>query len=138
MSGNKTQATDASVAGFIAAVEGEERRRDCGMLAALMERATGEPAVMWGEAIVGFGRYHYRYASGREGDWALVGFSPRKGDISIYLDCASPASPALLARLGRHRMGKACLYIRRLADVDPVVLEQLVVASIAETRRRHG
>ena len=115
MGENKTRPTDASVAGFIARVDGEERRADCEALVALMQRVTGEPAVLWGEAIIGFGSYHYRYASGREGDAPLAGFSPRKGDISVYLTCDTPAQPALLARLGKHRMGKACLYLRRLA-----------------------
>lgn len=138
MSGNKTRPTDASVAGFIAAVEGEERRKDCEALVAMMERVTGQPAVLWGPAIIGCDSYHYRYASGREGDAPLAAFSPRKGDISVYLSCDAAASSGLLARLGRHKMAKACLYIRKLADVDMAVLEQLVVASMADARRRYG
>ncbi len=117
MGENKTKPTDASVAGFIARIEGDERRADCEALVALMQRVTGEPAVLWGEAIIGFGSYHYRYASGREGDAPLAGFSPRKGDISVYLSCDAAASSALLAKLGRHRIGKSCLYLRKLADV---------------------
>ena len=97
MAENKTRATDASVPGFLAGIENAERRQDCEALVAMMSRV------------------HYRYDSGREGDWAVTGFSPRKGDISVYLTCDTPAQPALLARLGKHRMGKACLYIRRLA-----------------------
>lgn len=134
---NKTRATEASVAGFIANVESEERRGDCEALVALMETITGEPAVMWGPSIVGFGRYHYRYASGREGDAPLAGFSPRKGDISVYLSCDAAAASALLATLGRHRIGKSCLYLRRLADVDMAVLEQLVVAAMEDVRQRY-
>ena len=138
MSGNKTQPTTASVAAFIAAIESEERRNDCHALVAMMERLTGQPAVLWGPAIIGCDRYHYRYASGREGDAPLAAFSPRKGDISVYLSCDAAASSGLLARLGRHKMAKACLYIRKLADVDMAVLEQLVADSMAETRQRYG
>ena len=137
MSENKTQPTDASVAGFIAAIEVEERRRDCEALVAMMERVTGKPAVMWGANIVGFDTYHYTYASGREGDWMVAGFSPRKGDISMYLSCAAAASSALLAKLGRHRIGKSCLYLRKLADVDMAVLEQLVAAAMEDVRQRY-
>lgn len=138
MSGNKTQPTTASVAAFIAAIESEERRNDCHALVAMMERLTGQPAVLWGPAIIGCDRYHYRYASGREGDAPLAAFSPRKGDISVYLSCDAAASSGLLARLGRHKMAKVCLYIRKLADVDMAVLEQLVADSMAETRQRYG
>lgn len=138
MSENKTQPTDVSAAAFLDAIEGEERREDCRTLLAMMSRITGKPAVMWGPSIVGFDTYHYRYESGREGDWAVTGFSPRKGDISVYLTAGSADQAELLARLGRHRMGKACLYIRRLADVDLGVLEQLIASSVAEVKRRYG
>ena len=137
MAENKTKPTDASVAGFIARVDGDERRADCEALVALMQRVTGEPAVLWGDAIIGFGTYHYRYASGHQGDAPLAGFSPRKGDISVYLSCDAAASTALLAKLGRHRIGKSFLYLRRLADVDMAVLEQLVVASMEDVRQRY-
>ena len=102
-----------------------------------MQRVTGEPAVLWGDALIGFGTYHYRYASGHQGDAPLAGFSPRKGDTSVYLSCDAAASAALLAKLGRHRIGKSCLYLRRLADVDMAVLEQLVVASMEDMRQRY-
>ena len=138
MSGNKTTPTDANVSAFLAAIADDQRREDCRTLLALMGRITGKPAVMWGASIVGFDTYHYRYESGREGDWAVTGFSPRKGDISVYLTAASPEQDDLLARLGRHKMGKACLYIRRLSDIDLAVLEQLIAASVAEVRRRYG
>lgn len=137
MSETKTRPTDSSVDAFLAAVERDERRNDCHALVAMMARITGQPAVMWGTSIVGFDTYHYRYASGREGDSAVCGFSPRKGDISVYLTAASPDQDQLLARLGRHRMGKSCLYIRRLAEIDLHVLEQLVAGSVAEVRRRY-
>ena len=138
MTGNKTTPTDAGVSAFLAAIEDDQRREDCRTLLALMGRITGKPAVMWGASIVGFDTYHYKYESGREGDWAVTGFSPRKGGISVYLTAASPGQDDLLARLGRHKMGKACLYIRRLADIDLAVLEQLITASVAEVRRRYG
>lgn len=101
-----------------------------------MSRITGQPAVMWGPSIVGFDSYHYRYESGREGDMAVTGFSPRSRDISVYLMAEGPDQVDLLARLGRHRMGKACLSIRRLSDVDTDVLEPLVSGSVAALRHR--
>lgn len=137
MSGNKTQPTPASVAAYLDAIDDEARRADCQTLLALMQAVTGEPPVMWGSAIVGFGRYHYRYDSGREGDACLTGFSSRKADISVYLVAEGADQAGLLARLGRHKMAKACLHIRRMADVDAEVLRQLVAASVAEVRRRY-
>lgn len=136
MTENKTSPNDASVTAFLAAVDDAQRREDCRALVAMMSRITGQPAVMWGPSIVGFGTYHYRYESGREGDMAVTGFSPRSKDISIYLMAESPDQADLLARLGRHRMGKACLSIRRLSDVDVDVLEQLVSGSVAALRHR--
>jgi Domain of unknown function (DU1801) len=135
----KTRPTQASVAAYLAAIEDEARRKDCQTLAALMKRVTGHAPRMWGASIVGFDRYHYRYDSGHEGDACVAGFSARKGDISIYLVAGYEAAPtrALLAQLGRHKTGKACLYIKRLADINLPVLEQLVAQSVAETRRRY-
>ena len=133
----KTLPNDASVAAFLAAVDDPQRRADAQQLVRLMQQATGEPPVLWGSAIVGFGRYHYRYASGHEGDSCLVGFSPRKGDISVYLQDGFDERADLLARLGRHKLGKVCLYLRRLADVDMAVLADLIGQSVAEMRRRH-
>lgn len=138
MAENKTRPTAASVADYLAAIGDETRRNDCAALAALMARITRQDAAMWGSGIVGFGSYHYRYDSGREGDSCLAGFANRKGDISIYLVADFPGQADLLARLGRHRMGKACLYVRRLADIDVEVLAQLVAGSVAEVKRRHG
>ena len=92
---------------------------------------------LWGTGIVGFGTYHYTYPSGHEGDACLTGFASRKGDISIYLMCGIDGQEALLAKLGKHKMGKACLYIRRLADIDLPILEQLIAHSVAEVRRRY-
>jgi hypothetical protein len=138
MSENKTTATKASVAKYIAAIDDEERRRDCKALVKLLSGITGERAVMWGASIVGFGTYHYRYASGHEGDMCVAGFSSRKPNISIYLYCEGKVQQKLLARLGRHKMAKACLYVRRLSDIDLEVLGELVANSIAQIRRLYG
>jgi hypothetical protein len=135
---NKTKATLSSVAKYIAAIADEERRRDCKTLVKIMTRITGKPAVMWGQSIVGFGSYHYRYASGHEGDMCIAGFSSRKPNISVYLFCEGAAQGRLLDKLGKHKMAKACLYFRRLADVDLDILSQLISGSIAEIRKRYG
>lgn len=130
--------TEASVARFLDAVADEERRRDCQTLVSLMSRVTGCPPRMWGSSIVGFDRYPYRYASGHQGESCVVGFSPRKGDLSVYrlAGYEAPETQALLARLGKHKTGQACLYLKRLADVQLPVLEELVARSVAETRSR--
>lgn len=135
----KTKITEVSVARFLDAVADEERRRDCQTLVTLMSRVTGCPPRMWGSSIVGFDRYQYRYASGHQGESCVVGFSPRKGDLSVYLLAGyeAPETQALLARLGKHKVGKACLYLKRLADVQLPVLEELVARSVAETRSQH-
>lgn len=137
MAENKTKPTDASVEGYIAAIDDESRRKDCETLAKLMAKATKQKAKMWGSSIVGFGTYHYKYDSGREGDSCLTGFSSRKGDISVYLVANFSGQDELLSKLGKHKMGKACLYVRKLSDVDLKVLEQLVVGSVAEVRLRY-
>ena len=102
-----------------------------------MHRVTGEEPVMWGPSIVGYGSYHYRYASGQEADWPVVGFSPRKQNLSIYIMTGFEASDALLSRLGKHKTGRSCLYVNKLADVDLEVLETLVRASVAEMKRMY-
>lgn len=133
----KTQPTTASVAAFLASVA-PERREDCRTLARLMRRATGARPTMWGPSIVGFGTFHYVYETGREGDWFLTGFSPRKQDLTLYLMAGVERFPQLLRRLGKHRLGRSCLYLKRLADVDLDVLEQLIAASVAHTRKGPG
>ena len=120
----KTKPTNVSVDAFLDGVEHPVRRADGKAVRAMMERVTGEPAVMWGPSIVGFGRYHYRYASGHEGDTCRVGFSPRSAKLVLYVG-GFPDYEALLAKLGKHRRSKACLYVNKLADVDPAVLEEL-------------
>lgn len=130
----KTRRTDASVADFLAAIPDEGRRADCRAVADLMAGVTGAEAEMWGPAIVGFGRYHYRYASGREGDWFLAGFSPRKQNLTLYLMSGYDDHEALMACLGKHTIGKSCLYVKRLSDIDLDVLRELVTASVAHMR----
>ncbi|MAL03950.1 MAG: hypothetical protein CL625_06735 [Arenimonas sp.] len=127
---NKTRATNADVDDFLAGVADPQRREDCQRVRKLMEAATGAPARMWGPAIVGFGVYHYRYESGREGDWMVTGFSPRKNDLTLYIMPGFARYPDLMARLGKHKTGKSCLYLKRLADVDMAVLEDLVRESV--------
>jgi hypothetical protein len=131
MTENKTRATVASVDGSLDAVPDPQRRADAIALRALMERASGEPAAMWGPSIVGFGAYHYKYESGREGDMCRIGFSPRAGELALYGGFLR--DPDLLGRLGKHRTGKGCLYIKRLGDVDEAVLEAMARAAFAKS-----
>ena len=135
MSDNKTQPTDDSVSAFLAQISDPRRRADADRLVVLMSAAAKAPATMWGTAIVGFGSYHYRYESGREGDSSIVGFSPRKDEFSLYLtgvhsEAAAEQSAQLLAGLGKHRQGKGCLYIKRLADIDEAALRGLIALSL--------
>jgi hypothetical protein len=132
----KTKPGAASVADFIAAVEDDAKRTDCETLLAMMEEATGAPAKMWGN-IVGFGSYHYRYASGREGDLFLVGFAPRAKKVTLYIVAGFEAYDGLMGRLGKHKNGKSCLHINKLADVDEAVLTELVQLSVAAMRERY-
>lgn len=133
----KTRPTPIPVDETLAGIAGLGRRADGEALLDLMRRVTGFEPVMWGTAIVGFGTYRYRYDSGRTGESCITGFASRKGEISVCLVAEGARQDQLLARLGRHRMGKACLSIRRLADVDTDVLEQLIAGSVAEVRRRY-
>jgi hypothetical protein len=126
----------AAVEAFIAAIPDEARRRDAARLVALMRQVTGIQPAMWGTGMVGFGSYHYRYASGREGDTFLVGFAPRKNNLTLYIMDGFSGYETLLERLGKHSTGKSCLYIKRLDDVDTGVLEELVRASVASVRNR--
>lgn len=137
MADAKTKQNDFSVDAYIEAILDEARRQDCRELITLMSGVTKCEPKMWGTGIVGFGTYHYKYASGHEGDACLTGFASRKGDISIYLMCGFDGQEALFATLGKHKMAKACLYVRRLSDVDLNVLEQLVARSVTEVKRRY-
>jgi hypothetical protein len=135
----KTKPTRVSLTSYLDTIADADRRKDCKALATLMKRVTGCAPTMWGTSIVGFDRYHYKYASGHEGDSCVVGFSSRKGDISIYVMgvLQDAAARALLATLGKHKAGKGCLYVKRLADIDMSVLERIVAWSVADTRRRY-
>jgi hypothetical protein len=130
----KTKRTEASVDDFIAGIADEQRREDCRTLLAMMKRVTKAPPKMWGASMVGFGSYRYRYASGREGDWFLAGFSPRKQDLTVYVLAGFEDYPELMARLGKYRTGKSCLYLKRLSDVDAAVLEKLIAASVKDMK----
>lgn len=138
MAENKTKATEASVESYLSAIEDAARRRDCEALVKLMSKAAKHPPKMWGSSIVGFGSYHYEYASGREGDSCLTGFSSRKGDISVYLTANVLGQQELLSRLGKHKAGKGCLYVRKLSDVDLKILERLVADTVADRKHLHG
>jgi Domain of unknown function (DU1801) len=126
----KTQRTNASVSAFVKGVADDVRRKDCQTLVRIMKRAVGTAPRMWGPSIVGFGHYHYKYASGRENDWFLAGFSPRKQDLTLYIMSGLDRHDALVARLGKYKTGKSCLYIKRLADIDVGVLEELITESV--------
>ena len=127
----KTVPTVASVKDFIAEVEDAARRADCLTLVNLMEAATGEKACLWGSAIVGFGAYEYPLASGSTGQAPVVAFSPRKNDLTLYITPGFESYQSLLTRLGKHKIGKVCLYLKRLSDADPNVLKAIVEASVA-------
>jgi hypothetical protein len=133
----KTRPEDASVTDFLAAVEPPLRRADAQALCRLMEDVSGEAPVMWGASIVGFGRYHYRYDSGHEGDAARIGFSPRKANLVIYIPPGFSARPELTAQLGKVKTSVSCLYINRLADVDIEALRRLLEWCVAEMRIRY-
>lgn len=134
----KTQKNEASVDTFLEGVDSEKKREDSYALLDLMREVTGEEPAMWGTSIVGFGSYHYRYASGRTGEWFLSGFSPRKQNLTLYIMSGFDEYESLLAKLGKYKTGKSCLYINKLEDVDPEVLRELVrrsVAHMAEANR---
>jgi len=134
MADNKTKPTLVDVSAFIDALPDENRRADAKALVKLMRSATGEKPAMWGPSIIGFGSYHYKYESGREGDMPLAGFSPRKAATVIYNMTGFSDSEPLRARLGKHTTGGGCLYIKKLADVDQKVLETMILKSIAAKR----
>lgn len=137
MADNKTKPTKLRVAEFIAKLTDRSRRADAKTLVQLMQSASGEKPKMWGPSIIGFGSYHYRYDSGREGDMPVIAFSPRKAAIVLYNMTGFSDPGALRAKLGKHMTGKGCLYIKKLADVDQKVLETLVVKSVAAMRARY-
>jgi hypothetical protein len=134
MSRNSTRPTEVSVDEFIASVDSDQRRQDCRHLRTMIERATGEPAVMWGPSMIGSGSYRYRYESGREGDMFGAGFSPRSGKIALYLTGGQEGREDKLAALGRHTTGKSCVYIKTLDGLDLDVLADLFVSSVARAK----
>jgi hypothetical protein len=132
----RTKVTKVSPKAFLEKQPDEARRKDCAKIVQIMKKATGEPPRMWGTGMVGFGKYHYRYDSGREGDTFIVGFAPRKTDLTLYLPGAMQKSPGLLGKLGKHKTGKGCLYLERLDDVDLGVLERLIAASVKHVKSK--
>jgi len=138
MAENKTKPTEVSVAAYIEAITDESKRADAKALVKLMQKASGEKPKMWGPSIVGFGSYHYKYDSGREGDTPVIAFSPRKAATVLYGAIGFAGAEKLLAKLGKHTTGKGCLYIKKLADVDQKVLQAMVMKSLADKRTRQG
>ena len=138
MAENKSKFSDASVEGYIAERGSEQQRADCRELLVLLEKATKQPPRMWGPSIVGFGSYRYTYESGRSGEAPLTGFAIRGRELVIYLMAEEEEQKSLLASLGPHKMGKSCLYFKRLADLDRAVLRKLVASSVAGVRRRYA
>ncbi len=138
MAESKTRPTGASVEDYIEARANEQQRSDCQKLISMLKGITRKKPYMWGPSIVGFGSYRYTYESGRTGEAPLAGFAIRGRDLVVYVWAEDAGQKARLAKLGRHKMGKTCLYFRQLADLDQAVLKQIVTASVAEVRRRHG
>jgi hypothetical protein len=132
----KTKPTKVNVAEFLEKIPNEERRQDCKTLLKLMKKVTGEKPVLWGPSIVGFGTYHYKYASGHEGDMCIAGFANRK-DLTVYILRDFPGYEALMKKLGKHKMGVSCLYMKKLADVDLDVLETLIRRSVESCASKH-
>ena len=133
----KTKKTAASVKDFLNSVPDERKRKDSFAILKLMQEVTGAKPAMWGPSIVGFGSYHYKYASGREADWPLAGFSPRKQNLTLYIMAGFDGYGELLGKLGKHKTGKVCVYINRLEDVDLATLKELVRRSVEHMRRRN-
>ena len=131
----KTKQTDQNVEGFLNTITDEKKRGDCFELLKIMQDITGEPPRMWGPSIIGFGSYHYLYESGREGDWFLTGFSPRKQNLTIYIMAGFDRYDELLAKIGKYKTGKSCLYIKRLDDIDKNVLGDLIRFSVEYLKR---
>lgn len=133
----KTKLNDGSVEDFLNAVKDEQVRADCRAIAEIMQKATKAPPKMWGTSIVGFGSYHYKYASGREGDWMLTGFSPRKKNLTLYVFGGFEGYDELMAKLGKYTCGKSCIYIKRLSDLHQPTLKKLIAASVKHMRKTY-
>ncbi len=137
MSSPKTKKNDASVSDFLAAIENPVKREDSIRLCKIFEEITDHKAVMWGDSIVGFDTYHYIYASGREGDWPITGFSPRKQNLTLYIMPGFDRYTTLLSKLGKHKTSKSCLYIKKLDDIDQTVLREIIADSVAYMRLKY-
>ncbi len=137
MAENKTKKTGASVTEFVNSIDDPQMRADARKVASMMRRITGKRAKMWGPSIVGYGTYHYKYDSGREGDFMVTGYSPRKQALTVYVMPGFSNYAPLMKKLGKYKTGKSCLYIRRIADVDENVLEKLIEGSVREMRKKY-
>ncbi|RPI66855.1 MAG: DUF1801 domain-containing protein [Ignavibacteriae bacterium] len=137
MAENKTKPTDASVAELLS-TQDAQRKADCKEIIAMMQVATGSKPKIWGPDMIGFGEYHYVYESGREGDWFLCGFSPRKTAISLYIMSGFNQYEALMSKLGKFKTGKSCLYVKKLDDIDRNVLQKLINSSVTHMKKVHG
>ena len=134
----KTKRNQGDVKAFLNSVENDKKRQDSFKILELMKQVTGKQPEMWGDSIIGFGSYHYTYASGREGDWFLTGFSPRKQNLTLYIMAGFDGYDQLLRKLGKHSTGKSCLYIKKMDDIDADVLEELVKKSVEHMERAHS
>ena len=137
MTENKTKSGKASVTAFLNGIEDKQKRSDAKKVSAMMREATGARAKMWGSSIVGFGEYHYKYESGREGDFMITGFSPRKQALTLYIMAGFSEYKSMMKQLGTFKTGKSCLYIKRLSDVDEKVLRRLIAASVEYMRKKY-
>lgn len=138
MAKNKTIPNETSVSAFIKGVEDEQKKADCHTLIGLMKEITGEEPVMWGPSIIGFGSYHYKYDSGREGDMLLTGFSPRKQNLTLYIMSGFNRYEKLMQKLGKYKTGKSCLYVKRLSDIDMGVLTELIKDSFTHYNKKYN
>ena len=137
MSENKTKPTDAKVEAFIEAVDHEKKRADAWRMLEIMKEVTGMEPKMWGPSIIGFGSYHYKYESGREGDAMITGFSPRKAKMSLYIMPGFSKYDELMSRLGKYKTGKSCLYVNKLEDIDEEVLRELIAQSVKDMKEKY-
>jgi hypothetical protein len=133
----KTKATEISVESFLDKIDNEQVRDDCTQLIRIMKKVTGEKPKMWGPSIIGFGKYHYKYESGHEGEMCLVGFSPRAGKISLYVKAGSEKAVPLLDKLGKHKAAKGCVYIKKVEDINVSVLEKMIALAVTELKKKY-
>lgn len=134
----KTQQNEGSIPEFLNGIENEERKKDCYKLLELLEKWTGESPKMWGNSMVGFGSYHYKYESGREGDWFLTGFSPRKQNLTMYITAGFDQYGEIMQELGKYKTGSSCLYVKKLSDIDLKKLQILVEKSVVDMKKRYA